>query len=1571
MLKTEKRKKKSKLSSYPWNAPGISPPGSDFIQYARKLGDEKSEYSKKKDEIRYVVGEELRELYERSLREPGFVVPVECKNGLRKPATFITGHIWGQHAELFRESQWNSAIDCPLVDGPHRSKVMVIGKMPGRDELQNLRNFVGDSGRILHDMLHRLKAKGFWDWYVTNLVKFPPPDGSSSLRKNWINACRPLLDQELRLVRPDYILCLGSDASNALLGDRHGVKAMEGRVVDYKYLLNRTQDDEEPRWHIAKVMTVLHPVNVARDESNQRILMRGLGRFINLTEGHQFSEVEEGIDHRVCTSLEEAEEILHEAHLYVNTQQRKIVAWDAEWHGQHPINKGAYLRTIQMSWKGKSAVCFKLYDQGGERIAFRDKNGKPAIKRLMKKLTEFMKGKYAVGHFLVADLEWLEHYGFNLLPSFEVPYEGRDGKEAWQLLMEGEGGLDTGMMAHAIEETALLGLETLTSRYTDVFRYDLKLDEWKEQYCKDNGIKVGAMEGYGDCPDDVLIPYANYDADATMRLCEELIKYLDIDYDGNNCWEAFWESMIVQPVILEIHQTGMVVDRERVDMLTMNFITARSSLEDTIKKSAKWERFNIRSVQHVREYLYGEELNGKVVKGLGSRRIRPEGAKTLLVQPILTTDKPPKRWDELVALGKEMEHSPSTNKDTLAILALENAHVFNEINAIRDYRFLDQVLKSILRPPELDSQGMYRIEEDGHFLYEKGLAGCIDFDGRVRTHLSPTAETGRWKSARPNLQNISKTRDPDYARLLGDENYKHKLRSLLQASPDKIFVEFDFKGAELYGTAIMAGDKLMIDHCKRNQLPDEGFDEKGDKVPKGKHPHPDYYDIHSNIAVMSFKLCVPEGGITKEDLAKSFGVPVGTPYSQVLRLNPGDLLPANKSAFKLVGKGHLRNVAKCVMAGSRLHTTGGLIRVESLVGNLKSEEGAKYAGDLSVVNHKATTEIVGIYNGGIKPCVAVETEQGYRLESSTEHFYWVVGSAGEMEFKHAKHLKKGDWLAVRMDYGPFGNNIGFPVPELQTRTSNKSIDFPSQFNEDWAAFIGLYLSEGNANPDSGMFQLCLADAENDEFAEATTSLLKRMFDSRVKITSVEHETNQNQKRFVINSTDLCRTLASWDLGTNSVNYRLPDFVFQWPEHLIRSLLKWMFEGDGSVKKNDKGFSVCYSTASEELVRQIQLLLSIFGIASDVNYETRKGYENKYWTLRIYSSKSRHLFVERIGFVTNWKNNRCQDNNGYVHDRFVIPNQVDRLRILLPYVRGLAKEKCRECVRENKRVELNPTRLKLILDALENELPDKISKAADSFREILSWPVFFSKVETVTDLGNKQIYDVQTTSEYGHLVSYNGLLNHQTIIFGLLYGRGAKAIAIAAKAQKTEISVDEAQQVIDTVYSTYPKLRAFFDECGDKATNQGWMCHCFGRFRRFPPVMDYKMEGEFERQAMNFPIQGMIASALDRGIASLRHERNKLRKKYGEDIFKFVLTIHDAVLIETKPKWVHMLAKKGGLIERTMCDAHPIYPTNLDGIPTGKGPFILGTDVTLHEHWGEEIKKPRCQELGIPVEYGKD
>ena len=276
-----------------------------------------------------------------------------------------------------------------------------------------------------------------------------------------------------------------------------------------------------------------------------RTLDRGIARFNILKGGVRFDKEEEDIDHRTTDQLEELEEICYEIELDPEKKDR-VIAVDAEWHGEHPVNKGTYVRTIQFAWKPKHACGVKLTGPGGKKV-LRNAEGKVANRRAIKLLSAFFKGgkykasdgrvlefgkKRVVGHFFNSDLEWLVDLGLDLRDEFKVPlydldlhdtdesmflrqmYKELDYEEsvpAWERTRY-EGGADTGMMAHAIEETARYGLEGLAMRYTTVPRYDVALHDWRKAYCKNNDIKESALEGYGECPDEVLLPYGIYDA---------------------------------------------------------------------------------------------------------------------------------------------------------------------------------------------------------------------------------------------------------------------------------------------------------------------------------------------------------------------------------------------------------------------------------------------------------------------------------------------------------------------------------------------------------------------------------------------------------------------------------------------------------------------------------------------------------------------------------------------------------------------------------------------------------------------------------------------------------------------------------------------------------------------------------------------------------------------------------------------------------------------------------------------------------------------------------------------------
>jgi uracil-DNA glycosylase family protein len=123
-------------------------------------------------------------------------------------------------------------------EGDARARVMFVGEQPGDQEDKEGHPFVGPAGQLLDAAL---EAAGIdrGQVYVTNAVKhFKWERGEKTKRRihkkpndGEIRACRPWLDHELKLVRPEVVVCLGATAAQALLGKSFRVTKSRGRKV--------------------------------------------------------------------------------------------------------------------------------------------------------------------------------------------------------------------------------------------------------------------------------------------------------------------------------------------------------------------------------------------------------------------------------------------------------------------------------------------------------------------------------------------------------------------------------------------------------------------------------------------------------------------------------------------------------------------------------------------------------------------------------------------------------------------------------------------------------------------------------------------------------------------------------------------------------------------------------------------------------------------------------------------------------------------------------------------------------------------------------------------------------------------------------------------------------------------------------------------------------------------------------------------------------------------------------------------------------------------------------------------
>jgi uracil-DNA glycosylase len=164
---------------------------------------------------------------------------------------------------------WQTGTQTVFGDGPATARLMFLGEAPGYNEDQQGRPFVGAAGALFDEAV---AAAGLdrAQVYVTNTVKHRPyePGGRHGRnrppKQSEINACRVWLEQELAIVRPTILCCLGAVASKAIMGR------------DFKLTQSRGQWLESP--HAPYVMTTLHPSvilvrpdPVARDEARKAL----------------------------------------------------------------------------------------------------------------------------------------------------------------------------------------------------------------------------------------------------------------------------------------------------------------------------------------------------------------------------------------------------------------------------------------------------------------------------------------------------------------------------------------------------------------------------------------------------------------------------------------------------------------------------------------------------------------------------------------------------------------------------------------------------------------------------------------------------------------------------------------------------------------------------------------------------------------------------------------------------------------------------------------------------------------------------------------------------------------------------------------------------------------------------------------------------------------------------------------------------------------------------------------------------------------------------------------------------
>ena len=141
--------------------------------------------------------------------------------------------------------------------------------------------------------------------------------------------------------------------------------------------------------------------------------------------------------------------------------------------------------------------------------------------------------------------------------------------------------------------------------------------------------------------------------------------------------------------------------------------------------------------------------------------------------------------------------------------------------------------------------------------------------------------------------------------------------------------------------------------------------------------------------------------------------------------------------------------------------------------------------------------------------------------------------------------------------------------------------------------------------------------------------------------------------------------------------------------------------------------------------------------------------------------------------------------------------------------------------------------------------------------------------------------------------YKQRFNSKSINFGLLYGRTAHGLA-----PQLDLSVEEAQEIVNNYFKTFPNVKKAMDLTNREIKVQGFVRNIYGRKRRFNKII--KGGKSFYspsalRQGFNHKIQGSCADIL----RIVMVECDKYIRKQPENQIRILTTIHDEIVFEIK------------------------------------------------------------------------
>lgn len=179
---------------------------------------------------------------------------------------------WQQLEERCRECRkcplWETRTNVVFGSGDRKAEIMFIGEAPGEKEDLSGVPFVGAAGKLLDKFLYAVdidRSRVF----IANMLKCRPPKNRDPKEEEQ-DMCIDYLREQVRLIRPRLIVCLGRIAAKRLIRDDFMISKEHGVFFEKNGYT---------------ICAVYHPAALLRDPRRKEDMLADMQKIKNKLDG--------------------------------------------------------------------------------------------------------------------------------------------------------------------------------------------------------------------------------------------------------------------------------------------------------------------------------------------------------------------------------------------------------------------------------------------------------------------------------------------------------------------------------------------------------------------------------------------------------------------------------------------------------------------------------------------------------------------------------------------------------------------------------------------------------------------------------------------------------------------------------------------------------------------------------------------------------------------------------------------------------------------------------------------------------------------------------------------------------------------------------------------------------------------------------------------------------------------------------------------------------------------------------------------------------------------------------------